>query len=165
MLFILMGALLILLGALGLKLAGEPESFAGRVLKVFLNFCFVLILSTFIWFGMYSDVSGYEEPEKVSTTEIVSVRDEVISEGINSYTYYVEVDSPYASNSQKAYESKTISKNKVTIVEDDSYTEAKLVTYLRHGKKSLWTFAIRTETYEYVFYVPTGTITQDVSVG
>ena len=126
--------------------------------------------------GITEPVSGYEEPKIVSTTELISLRDETVSSGKgslfyvtvsgkNSYTYYMEVDSDYASGSQKAYKSKTISGTNVTIVEDDSYTEANLVTYVRHGKKSFWTFAVGAKEYEYVFYVPTGTIVRDVSLG
>lgn len=112
----------------------------------------------------------------VSSIELMSLRDDTISKGTgglfyvsisgtNSYTYYVTVDSIYASDSQKAYKSKTISGTNVTIVEDDSYTEAKLVTYVRYSKKSFWTFAVGAKQYEYVFYVPTGTIARDVSIG
>ena len=117
-------------------------------------------------------MSGYGESQIFSTTELVSLRDDTVSEGtyisisgINSYTYYVEVDSPYTSNSSKAYKSITLSNSNVTIVEDDSYTDAKLVTYVRYGKKSFWTLAIGAKTYEYVFYVPPGTIAQDMSLG
>ena len=77
----------------------------------------------------------------------------------------MEVESTYASNSQKAYKSITISDSNVTIVEDDYYTDAKLVNYVRHGKKSFWTFAVGAKKYEYVFYVPSGTIAQFVSIG
>ena len=126
--------------------------------------------------GIFAPVSGYGEPEVVSTTELVSLKDDTVSEGTgrlfyvsisgtNSYTYYVEVDSTYASNSQKAYKSYTISDNNVTIVEDDSYTDAKLVAYVRYGKKSFWTFAVGAKQYEYVFYVPTGTIVRDITLG
>lgn len=126
--------------------------------------------------GITAPVSGYEEPEMVSSIELISLRDDTISKGTgglfyvsisgtNSYTYYVKVNSIYASDSQKAYKSKTISGTNVTIVEDDSYTEAKLVTYVRYSKKSFWTFAVGAKQYEYVFYVPTGTIARDVSIG
>lgn len=126
--------------------------------------------------GIAAPVSGYEEPQIVSTTELVSLRDDTVSEGTgslfyvfvsgaNAYTYYVEVDSPYVSNTQKAYKSNTISNSDVTIVEDDSYTDAKLVTYVRKGKKTFWTFSAGAKKYEYVFYVPTGTIARDVSLG
>ena len=126
--------------------------------------------------GIAVPISGYEKPQAVSTTELVSLRDDTVSEGAgnlfyvavsgtNSYTYYVEVDSYYVSDSQKAYKSKTISNSNVTIVEDDSYTDAKLVTYVIKGKKTFWTFAAGIKRYEYVFYVPTGTIIRDVSLG
>ena len=144
------------------------------------DFCIILLLLLFgvlggpilILFGVYVPVSGYGESQIFSTTELVSLRDDTVSEGtyisisgINSYTYYVEVDSPYTSNSSKAYKSITLSNSNVTIVEDDSYTDAKLVTYVRYGKKSFWTLAIGAKTYEYVFYVPPGTIAQDMSLG
>lgn len=76
--------------------------------------------------GIFRPLSGYEEPQIDSTTKLVSLRDETISEGSglfyisisgnNSYTYYVEVDSPHASGSQKAYKSDTISSDNVTII-------------------------------------------------
>lgn len=126
--------------------------------------------------GINEPVNGYGEAQIVSTTEIVSLRDDAVSEGTgrlfnvivsgtNSYTYYVEVGSPYVSNSQKAYKSNTISDSNVTIVEDESYADAKLVTYVRHGKKTFWTFAAGAKKYEYVFYVPKGTIARNVSLG
>mgnify|MGYP006907993521 FL=1 len=126
--------------------------------------------------GITCAVSGYGEAQIESTTELVSLRNDTVSKGTgglfyisisgnNSYTYYVEVDSTYASNSQKAYKSNTISDSDVTIVEDDNYTDAKLVTYVRYGKKSFWTFAVGAKKYEYIFYVPTGTIVRDVSLG
>ena len=135
----------------------------------------ILIAILGIFEGIFRPLSGYEEPQIDSTTKLVSLRDETISEGSglfyisisgnNSYTYYVEVDSPYASDSQKAYKSNTISSNNVTIIEDDNYTDAKLITYVKYGKKSFWTFAVDCKEYEYVFYVPTGTIVRDVSLG
>lgn len=126
--------------------------------------------------GITEPVSGYGEPQMVSTTKLVSLREESVTEGkgclfyisvsgTNSYTYYVEVDSPYISNSQKAYQSNTISSSNVTIVEDNSFEDAKLVTYVRYGKKTFWTFAVGAKQYEYVFYVPTGTIARNVSLG
>lgn len=136
-----------------------------------------IIFSVFlgIFVGINEPVSGYGEPEVSSIIELVSLRDVTVSEGkgifyvsvsgTNSYTYYEEINSIYASDFQKAYKSNTISGSNVTIVEDDSYTKAKLVTYVRYGKKTFWTFAVGAEKYEYVFYVPTGTIARDVSLG
>lgn len=134
-----------------------------------------LCVITGFFSGITKPVSGYEEPQIVSTTELVSLRDNAVSvgdtrlfyvsfSGTDSYTYNVEVNSPYVSNSQKAYKSNTISGSNVTIVEDDSCTSAKLVKYVMYGKKSFWTFAAGAKKYEYVFYVPTGTIARDVSL-
>lgn len=142
-------------------------------LSVFL--AIILVIFGF-YIGITEPVSGYDEPQIASTTELISLRNETISEGTgrlfyvsvsgtNSYTYYVEVDSEYVSNSQKAYKSNTISDSNVTIVEGNNYTDAKLVTYVRHGTKSFWTFAVGAKKYEYVFYVPPGTIVRDISIG
>ena len=87
--------------------------------------------------GIMEPVSGYGEPQMVSSEE---------------------VELPYTSSFEKEYESNKISNSNVTIVKDDSYTDAKLVTYVRYGKKSFWTFAVGAKQYEYVLYVPTGTI-------
>lgn len=135
----------------------------------------IIFLYAGIVLGIFVPISGYEEPKMVSTTELVSLRDDVTAEGTNgilyvsisstnSYTYYVEVDSPHISESQKAYKSYTISNKNVTVVEDDSYDSARLDTYVTYGKKSFWTFAANTEQYEYVFYVPTGTIARVASL-
>ena len=154
------------------RLSRNPDK---TIATLLLALAFVCVIFGFIE-GITEPVSGYKEPEVVSTIELVSLRDTTISKGTgklfyvsisgtNSYTYYVEVESTYASNSQKAYKSITISDSNVTIVEDDYYTDAKLVTYVRHGKKSFWTFAVGAKKYEYVFYVPSGTIAQFVSIG
>lgn len=142
---------------------------------IFLIIFPIIFLYAGIVLGIFVPISGYEEPKMVSTTELVSLRDDVTAEGTNgilyvsisstnSYTYYVEVDSPHISEFQKAYKSHTISSNNVTIVEDDSYDSARLDTYVIYGKKSFWTFAANTEQYEYIFYVPTGTIARVASL-
>ena len=168
---ILAGVLVIGLTTFWYLSSRDPDAFVATLLVVL---AIVLVISGF-YAGIAEPVSGYGEPEAISTTELVSLRDDTVSEGAgrlfyvsisgtNSYTYYVEVDSPYVSSSQKAYKSYTISDSNVTIVEDDNYSEATLVTYVRYGKKSFWTFAAGAKQYEYVFYVPTGTIIRDVSL-
>ena len=169
---ILAAALLVGLAFLYMLKSQEPNEITSSLI-IFVG---IICLIGGVITGIIEPVSGYGEPEIVSTVELVSLRDETVSEGTgrlfyvsvsssNSYTYYIEVDSSYASSSQKAYESKTISSGDVTIVEDDNATDAKLVKYVRHGKKSFWTFAVGAKQYEYVFYVPTGTIVRDVSLG
>ena len=168
---ILAGALFIGIMILYMLFSNEPDDIPAVALVLLAILC---VIAGF-YVGIVKPVSGYGEAEVVSTTELLSLRDDTVSEGTgrlfyvsisgtNSYTYYVEVDSEYASNSQKAYKSKTISSSNVTIVEDDSYTDAKLVTYVRYGKKSFWTFAAGAKQYEYVFYVPKGTIARDVTL-
>lgn len=169
---ILAGVMFIGLAILYSSISKNPNAnFGGGLLGIA-----IICVIGGIFIGILVPVSGYGEPEAISTTELVSLRDDTVSEGTgrlfyvsisgtNSYTYYVEVDSSYASNSQKAYKSKTISGSNVTIIEDDNYTDAKLVTYVRYGKKSFWIFAAGAKQYEYVFYVPTGTIARDVTLG
>ena len=76
----------------------------------------------------------------------------------------IEVDSKYAEDGAKAYKSYVVSGN-VTIVEDDSYADAKLVTYTKKPKMTFWSFALWFDQVEYVFYVPKGTVARNVSLG
>lgn len=169
---ILAGALFLGILFLYISRSKSPDGSLEGVLIILAVACVILGF----FGGITVPVSGYEEPQVDSITKLVSLRDDAVSEGsggllyvsisgTNSYTYYVEVDSPYASSNQKAYESNTISNSNVIIVEDESYTEANLITYVRYGKKSFWTFAVGIEQYSYVFYVPTGTIARGVSLG
>lgn len=118
--------------------------------------------------GVFVPISGYEEPVISEEIELVSLTDEVASTGggivyvnidaSNVYTYRFEVDSKFAMDGDKAYESDTKSGDVVTVIEGDSYTTAKLVEYESRPKKSFWTFGVFASEYEYVFYVPKGTI-------
>lgn len=167
----LVAALLVAIIFAYICLGSDPDPNIATMLAILAIIC---VIGGFVA-GITSPVSGYGKPQVVSTTELVSLKSDTISEGTgklfyvsisgtNSYTYYVEVDSEYASNSQKAYSCNTISDSNVSIVEDDNCTDAKLVTYVRYGKKSFWTFAVGAKQYDYVFYVPTGTIARDVSL-
>jgi len=138
-------------------------------------FLAVMCLLTGIGFGLFAPLSGFHDFEETSAIELVSLSDQTIStgEGLiyvsiigeNSYTYYVEVDNKFGDSSTKSYKSKTISGNNITIVEGDNCEGATLVTYTADGKKSFWTFALASSETEYVFYVPTGTISRSVSLG
>lgn len=165
---ILIGVLIVVVLCL---LAIENEIIGSLVLVV----AFICVIAGF-YVGIAVPVSGYADPQILDTTELVSLRDGTISEGTgglfyvsisgtNSYTYYVEVDSAYASNSQKAYKSNTLYGSNITIVEDSSFTDAKLVTYVMYGKKTFWTFSAGAKEYEFVFYVPEGTVSRDISLG
>lgn len=163
--FILIGILML---ALAVKIAWDYDNYILVVLSVFATTVLVVL-------GICVPISGYNEPQVESESVLVALRDDTVSvgsgrmcyvsvSGTNSYTYYVEIESPYASDSQVAYKSVAISDDNVTIIEDDNCTEPRIVEYVIHGKKSFWTFAVVDE-YEYVFYVPTGTIARDVSLG
>lgn len=167
----LVAALLVAIIFAYICLGSNPDPHLATMLAILAIICVIGGFAA----GITEPVSGYGEPHVFSTTELVSLKSDTISEGTgklfyvsisgtNSYTYYVEVDSEYASNSQKTYSCNTISDSNVSIVEDDNCTDAKLVTYVRYGKKSFWTFAVGAKQYDYVFYVPTGTIARDVSL-
>ena len=133
-----------------------------------------LVISVGIVVGIFVPVSGFHAFEETARIELVSLSDQTISTGKgiiyvaitgeNSYTYYIEVDNKFGASNTKAYKSQTITGNNITIVEGDIYEGATLVIYEAKSKKSFWTFALNTKT-EYVFYVPTGTISRNVSLG
>ncbi|MBE5812825.1 MAG: hypothetical protein E7314_04140 [Clostridiales bacterium] len=126
--------------------------------------------------GVFVPVSGYEEKVSVEEIELVNLSDRTVSTGggviyisveaNNSYSYYVEVESEFAEGDSKSYKNYVISGENVTIIEDDSYTTPKLVKYEGKAKRSFWTFAAFCKPdVEYVFYVPTGTVVRNISVG
>lgn len=160
----------------------SSDGIIGRLINWIVSLI-IRILGTASFFGLIIGVAigifdvhgGYTNPEIISTVELVSLRDDVTSNsnsgliyvtvsGTNTYTYYVEVDSEYASSDQKSYKSYTISSDNVTIVEDKKSNVAKLVTYEKHGKSDFWSFAVYSTVDEYVFYVPEGTIVQNISL-
>lgn len=137
------------------------ENFSGTIA--------VIVLAVGLVIGLFVPIAGYNEPIVVEEKVLVSLTDNTVSTGnggviyvnidaSNVYTYRFEVDSKYATKGDKAYESDTKSGDSVTVVEGDSYTSAKLVTYKLKPKRFFWTFAIGASEYEYVFYVPTGTV-------
>ena len=146
-----------------------------RLIMMVLSVASILGVLIGIVIGVFVAHGGYTNPEIVSTLELVSLRDDVTSKsnsgliyvtvsGTNTYTYYVEVDSEYASSDQKSYKSYTISSDNVTIVEDKNSNVAKLVNYEKHGKRDFWSFAVNSTVNEYVLYVPEGTIVKNISL-
>lgn len=77
----------------------------------------------------------------------------------NVYTYRYEVQSEFATNSSKEYKLATISGN-VTEIEDPNCTKAVLRIY-KVSYSNIWD---QSEEYEYVFYVPEGTISNEVQL-
>lgn len=163
MFFILLGIILAIVVGAFAAIKGWPNESA---------YLAVVFVIGGILLGLFLPATSYEETSE--TIELVSLTDSVASTGngvlfyvsvdaTNHYTYYTEVETKYAEGNAKAYKSYTVSGN-VVIVEDDSYTEAKLVIYKKIAKSSFWTFGGPDEV-EYVFYVPTGTVARNVSVG
>ncbi len=143
----------------------------------------IAIVATIIIIALFLGLTGkflpdnLSEPKLDSTTKLVSLSDNTIFtgqgnmfyisiSGVNSYTYYVEVESSYGNSASKAYKSKTITGDNVTIIESDEYTDAKLAVYKLIPQKDFWSFRLlKCPKYEYVFYVPKGTISLDISLG
>ena len=64
----------------------------------------------------------------------------------------------------KEYKTATIVNNgNVTEIEDPDCQKPVLLEYERTAKKSIWTFGVASET-NYVFYVPEGTISKDITL-
>ena len=166
MFFILLGIVLIVL----LWLSAHFIDWEKDTLFTLFN----VILVVAIILGIFIPVSGYKEPVAISETQLVSLTEDVVSTGgglvyisidaSNAYKYRFEVDSKYATGDAKAYKSNVISDKSVTVVEDDSYTTAKLVVYEAKPKRTFWTFAVFVPAYEYVFYVPTGTVQGNITL-
>ena len=87
----------------------------------------LLLAIVMIFMGIFEPVNGYGEATEVSRIKLITLRDDTVSEGngslfyvsisgTNSYTYYTEIDSEFASGTNKAYKSNTISDSNVTII-------------------------------------------------
>ena len=141
----------------------------------------VIFLATILLFGMYCLIIDvipwkYEEGQKVEEYELVSLRDEVSSVGEgnrryisiyaeNSYTYYLETEVPASYGEGTTYKAYTISGRNVFIMEDDKYIDdAKLVKYVLKPKNRFWSSGIVADKFEYVFYVPEGSIVKNISL-
>lgn len=171
MFFCLLGAAL---AALFLYLAfntklGNPESSFGLVFLISV-LCFVI--------GIFAPISGYKEPVITKEIELVSLSNDVASEGGgmifvkitagNVYSYRQEVESDYATENGKTYVVKSVSENAYTNifeVEEGNRDKAILKVYESMPKRNFFTFAILGSTSEeYVFYVPAGTIQNDITL-
>lgn len=125
-----------------------------------------------IYLSLFAPVAGFNEPELVEEIELVSLNNSVMSEGRgglfyvsvtaeNVYSYRVEV--PNTSEKEgKMYELKTV-KGNVKELETDT-TKAVLRVYKAKPKRWLWTFAIGASETSYVFEVPHGSITHQITL-
>lgn len=117
--------------------------------------------------------SGYNDWKLVKETELISLSNSTASGSPNiyvslladnSYTYRFEIDSSFGTNTSKEYKTATIvNNNNVTEIEDPNCQKPVLLEYESTAKKSIWTFGANSQT-AYVFYVPEGTISKDVTL-
>lgn len=115
----------------------------------------------------------YEEPEIVAEQEIVSLSNELGIDGhgglfyvsVNSeniYSYRVALENERITG-ETAYEVRTIGEDeKVLEVETTDGSKPRLVKYNENGKMSFWSMGFDKVTY--VFYVPEGTISKEISL-
>lgn len=124
--------------------------------------------------GFLTSLSGYKDWQLVQETELVSLSNGTASGGTgfiyvslsadSTYTYRYEVDSEFGTETSKEYETRTLTSGNVQEVEDPNCKVPVIREYYRKGKSSIWTFALCTGQCKYVFYVPEGTISKDVTL-
>ena len=136
-----------------------------------IEICCVILLAA-IAIGLFVPIKGMEDKAKlISETELVSLNNTVTSEGAgillyvsvnasNVYSYRYEVENEFGNG--KSYKVGTVSSN-VTEVEEPNCEVPVLKKYERKAEKSIWSFALYTET-EYVFVVPEGTVGHDIKL-
>ena len=159
----------ILLGVLYVLMKKGIESdFLSGVIVVFAILCLAVGIVEGIY--GYVTVNNYEEVESL-TIELVKVRDhELLKDGRafyvlqsdrNTYTYYTKLDLYCIPGNTRSYMDNKLLSSNVRVVEDDIYTNGRLVVYTQKPQKSFWTFAVGREKVQYVFYIPTETIIRE----
>lgn len=128
-----------------------------------------------ILLGLFYPFSGYNNWKLVKETKLISLSNSTVSGGTgliyvslsadNSYTYRFEVDSTFGNKSSKKYKTATIvNDNNIIEIEDFKCQEPILIEYKRTAKKSIWTFGLLSNETSYVFNVPEGTISKDITL-
>ena len=128
-----------------------------------------------ILLGLFYPFSGYNNWKLVKETKLISLSNSTVSGGTgliyvslsadNSYTYRFEVDSTFGNKSSKKYKTATIvNDNNIIEIEDFKCQEPILMEYKRTAKKSIWTFGLLSNETSYVFNVPEGTISKDITL-
>lgn len=112
---------------------------------------------------------GYNDPQLEQTVELVSLTDDIASvgeyvtvSGEKVYTYRYEVENTTELEG-KMYKTATVSGD-VQEVESSECKEPMLYIYVEKTKNSEW-FSVHTkDRYVYIFYVPEGTITHEITL-
>ena len=136
----------------------------------------VLIIVIGIIAGIALPTGGFKPLEEVQTIKLQALSDKTISTGrgsviymsinaSNVYTYYTQVESEFAKENSKAYVSRTISGDNITIVEEESCDNPCLIEYKQYPNSTFWSFGVGAQKKYYVFYVPKGTIAYEIALG
>ena len=131
----------------------------------------LLVFLVAIFTGICAPVTGYTDWELVSEEELISLSNDTGTSGNlfairtnGIYSYRVQIKSEFGTNSSKEYELRTIDAKYVVEVEDPEIEKPVLKIYKRVGKTSVFSFALWTEQKKYVFYVPKGTIKENINL-
>lgn len=135
--------------------------------------CFVVVLVG-CTIGVVVPVNGFNEWKLTQETELVTLSNSLASGGVgmiyvslsadNAYTYRYEIDSEFGTEMGKTCKTQTLVGKDVEEVEDPNCEKAVVRVYQREGKRTIWTFALGTEETKYIFYVPEGTISKEVTL-
>ena len=143
-----------------------PISFYPDESKCFKRFlsstaCIIVIVGCVagIWCG-----SGYQED--VKEIEAIQLDECNFIYGENQYSFYVyEETNNYVylkhNSATNKFEEIKISKSEAKVEEDVNCAEPRLVVYERKAKQTFWSFGVAKKT-EYVFYLPTNAVSEDI---
>lgn len=139
---------------------------------------YVIVLSFFggIVAGLFVPTGGYKPIQEVQTIELHALSNQTTSTGSGSifyvsisannvYTYYTQIDSEFADENSKAYISRTISGDNITIIEEENCQTPRLTIYTQDAYSTFWSFGLGCQLENYVFYVPKGTIAHEIALG
>lgn len=119
-----------------------------------LGVLFILISGVIVVAGL-SPISGYEEPvleEQYELKVMVEPNIYVVQDSNGTVTckHRVKSEHPEAVESYGKYTYHT----NIEIVHTEKGTKPIMKKYLIKAKKTIWTFAMESDEYKYVFYVP-----------
>lgn len=135
----------------------------------------VLVLIFGVGGGLFTATGEYKSPIELQTVELQTLTDQTASTGggrfyvsinaSNAYTYYTQVESEFANGESKAYVSRTISGDNITVVEEENCQTPRLTEYKQNPCITFWSFGLTCQKKLYVFYVPKGTIAHEIALG
>lgn len=125
--------------------------------------------------GLFTATGEYKSPIELQTVELQALTDQTASTGggrfyvsinaSNAYTYYTQVESEFANGDSKAYVSRSVSGDNITVVEEENCQTPRLTEYKQNPCITFWSFGLTCQKKQYVFYVPKGTIAHEIALG